>query len=535
MQSKNGSKRLRRQTLGTRVMAEALDRRLLMSGNPPAVLANGVLTVTGTSGADTIEVSSSQIGLPETSDSGDTWTTVVDGVTQTFPAYGISGVSINSGNGNDSVTYSVDEFDNGSPAVNAAIVVGNGKDTVDSTIDDNGNFISGPGATITAGDGDDYLALQGGEIGAITAGNGNDTLYAADTDDSLFATLTAGNGNDAFGDFTAGAAGFLHVTAMGGTGTDSFGTSDPDNPPLQGSVTGGESFSFDHQHSIITGRAFTDNFGTGVYQTGDTPLADAQVYVDTSNTGRYVSGDPTATTDANGNYLIAGLTPAVDGSNTDTYGVRVTAPAGYTNNPVYAQLIAGEGLTNQNPLDPPDQRGTDRHGDWHDGVVPERRQHDRQGRRRKSVHLLRRACRQRQLRWTRPGVGQGDFVDCLRPPVGIRVADGWRDFPGQQLGQFQLHSHAVYGEHHPVGGRPDDRVDQQHDCMPLRAVSVPQRQLWQRRRSAIQRPRRLTERLDCGQHLSVHQWIQHQPRRLGNVSGSQRRRHVRRIRRPDSF
>jgi hypothetical protein len=351
MQNKNGSKRLGRQRRRTRVMAEMMERRLLMSGNPPAVVTNGVLVVTGTSGADSIQVKSTQIGVPETADSEDTFTVMVNGVTQTISAAGLTAVSINSGDGNDTIAYSVDEFGLESPALNANIVLGNGNDTVDSEIADSGSFINGPGTAITAGNGNDYLLLQGGATGAITAGNGNDTLYANNGNDSLFATLTAGNGNDYFEDGGAGVGGTLNVTAMGGTGTDSFGTGDPDNPPLQGSVAGGESFSFDYHHSIITGRAFTDNFGTGVYQTGDTPLANAQVYVDTNNTGSYVSGDPTAATDSNGNYLITGLTPTDDGetSATNTYGVRVTPPSGYTDTPLYTQLILGQGVTNQNP------------------------------------------------------------------------------------------------------------------------------------------------------------------------------------------
>ncbi|HWE01234.1 MAG TPA: SdrD B-like domain-containing protein [Tepidisphaeraceae bacterium] len=57
----------------------------------------------------------------------------------------------------------------------------------------------------------------------------------------------------------------------------------------------------------VSGSVFFDRKSSGAYQSGDTPLAGRQVYVDVDNKGHYVAGDPTALTDANGNYTITGV------------------------------------------------------------------------------------------------------------------------------------------------------------------------------------------------------------------------------------
>jgi hypothetical protein len=78
-----------RRMVGT-VIAEAMERRMMLSGTPPAVLANGVLTVTGTSGADTISVVvGGEVSV----------VTTLNGVSQTFAAAQVGTVIINGGSG----------------------------------------------------------------------------------------------------------------------------------------------------------------------------------------------------------------------------------------------------------------------------------------------------------------------------------------------------------------------------------------------------------------------------------------------------
>ena len=54
----------------------------------------------------------------------------------------------------------------------------------------------------------------------------------------------------------------------------------------------------------ITGSVFNDLTGDGVRQSSDPGLANWQVFVDLTNVGYYVSGDPIATTNSSGNYSL---------------------------------------------------------------------------------------------------------------------------------------------------------------------------------------------------------------------------------------
>ncbi len=94
----------------------------------------------------------------------------------------------------------------------------------------------------------------------------------------------------------------------------------------------------------ITGVVFNDINGNGTQDGGETAAVGAIVFLDSSSTGHYVDGDPTAVTDASGSYSFAGLTPGsyavglVPSAGTFmTAGtpaateVGVTTEAGYTN------------------------------------------------------------------------------------------------------------------------------------------------------------------------------------------------------------
>jgi hypothetical protein len=74
----------------------------------------------------------------------------------------------------------------------------------------------------------------------------------------------------------------------------------------------------------ISGTVFIDYQGTGLAPTtGATPLPGVTVFLDLHNDGKLDAGDPTAVTDASGQYTFTGV---ADG----TYTVREVVPPGYT-------------------------------------------------------------------------------------------------------------------------------------------------------------------------------------------------------------
>lgn len=63
------------------------------------------------------------------------------------------------------------------------------------------------------------------------------------------------------------------------------------------------------QGDTLQGVLWVDRDGDGRFSRGDTVLADAAVYLDLDGNGRRDDGDPTARTDAAGQYRFDGLTP----------------------------------------------------------------------------------------------------------------------------------------------------------------------------------------------------------------------------------
>jgi hypothetical protein len=73
----------------------------------------------------------------------------------------------------------------------------------------------------------------------------------------------------------------------------------------------------------ISGQAFIDNNGNGVYGTGDTPLANQTVYLDLYGNGTQAPTDPTATTNSSGGFIFSDVIGSWTGK------VRLAGNSGY--------------------------------------------------------------------------------------------------------------------------------------------------------------------------------------------------------------
>jgi hypothetical protein len=91
--------------------------------------------------------------------------------------------------------------------------------------------------------------------------------------------------------------------------------------PFAGDFAGNSLPVFTVASGQVRGRVFVDNDDDGFAQPGDAGVPQAVVYLDANNNGQLDLGEQTATTDANGNYLLSALLPG-------TYTVREVIPAG---------------------------------------------------------------------------------------------------------------------------------------------------------------------------------------------------------------
>ncbi|MEI7900714.1 MAG: SdrD B-like domain-containing protein, partial [bacterium] len=157
-------------------------------------------------------------------------------------------------------------------------------------------------------DSDDDDTWEGGEPFAITDANGayNIVGLAAGPQTVRVDTTTLPNGAVATADRDG--TGSPHVTTL----TLAAGASD---------VT----VDFGYKgNTLISDLVWIDNNGNGNYDVGEPGISGVTVYIDLNGDGVLQSSEPSAVTDANGLYAIAGLAPA-------TYRVSVTSvPASYT-------------------------------------------------------------------------------------------------------------------------------------------------------------------------------------------------------------
>ncbi|HET6249141.1 MAG TPA: SdrD B-like domain-containing protein [Tepidisphaeraceae bacterium] len=135
------------------------------------------------------------------------------------------------------------------------------------------------------------------------------------------------------------APGYSQTTPAGGMGNSA------DLTGANGAA--GENFGLAYTPSTITGTVFNDVNQNGVQDNGEAGVSGVSVYVDLNNSGQYVSGDPMATTDANGAYTITGVTPG-------SYSLGEIVPIGYvqttpaSGTEIPFTVTSGQTLTSQN-------------------------------------------------------------------------------------------------------------------------------------------------------------------------------------------
>ena len=173
----------------TAALIEPVERRVLMSA---AVLSNGVLTITGTSGNDSIA-----IGLQLTGTSDDIAVTV-NGATQDFDENQVSAVVVNAGNGKNAIQ--VDEF----------------------SLDGGTNAI-----TVNGGSGNDSLGVNAAtqHIQLVFNAGGGNNVADVSSNDFTAVTLNGGSGTDSFT-----ATDDVSADMNGGIGNDTFNLLEPDEP-----------------------------------------------------------------------------------------------------------------------------------------------------------------------------------------------------------------------------------------------------------------------------------------------------------------
>lgn len=195
-------------------VVEAMERRVLLSAG--VVLgAGGILTVTGTSNGDTINVEIA--GAP--SPSG-TVKVTFNGAVSSFSAAAVSKIHVYGLGGSDHIV--LEGSDNAAsangPSIHSSVYGGGGNDYIEDDVQWHGYF--GNTDSLDGGAGDDMLVLLDPASGIFTlnGGDGNDTFLDQSEQDAN-AVMYGGKGNDTFlwyeDDF---------ITCYGGGGNDTINT-----------------------------------------------------------------------------------------------------------------------------------------------------------------------------------------------------------------------------------------------------------------------------------------------------------------------
>jgi hypothetical protein len=194
---------------GTAVQATELQELTNINTNQPGISqTNGIATITGTMGNDTIDLSISGTALQ----------VQINSTTQNLLLSSLGQINVFGLAGADSITIGA-----GVPAV--FVNGGGGADTIVGQDSSNDTFQGGAGNdSITAGSGNDVLQGQSGND-TLVAGSGNDTLRGNGGNDSLVggagsSVLNGGAGNDTLVGFAGMGTDNGVDTLIGGTGND---------------------------------------------------------------------------------------------------------------------------------------------------------------------------------------------------------------------------------------------------------------------------------------------------------------------------
>jgi hypothetical protein len=262
---------------------------------------DGTLTVTGTSGADNINVSF-QLTFSPAGYSGVLVVKDADTFTDFAPT-GVKKVVINGGDGDDAISIDGSETDEDpkASAINFIVVDGNGQDSVSSYVDDT-NFVQqynvpAPTASLTVGDGNDQISILGGTNDTVVAGNGNDFISSSSVNDAQTVAVTAGNGTDIIQGAFANTAP-LTINATVGTGFDQFQNQNKPDIFVNAKTTRGQTIDDLTGNVVLAGDLFV-----GAPTNGGVP--GVQVLVDTQINGVTTTDADSAISDANGNYTIS--------------------------------------------------------------------------------------------------------------------------------------------------------------------------------------------------------------------------------------
>ncbi len=252
--------------------------------------ANGVLSVTGTSGADNIS-----INLTPTTD-----TVTVNGVTQTFAPSRVVSVDVTTLDGNDTISIYGNDSSGTQKLPTVSVQSGNGNDGFSENLNGDGSG-NDPGAfvTIIAGNGNDSFSISGSSIDAsVTAGNGSDTFITTISGTgNMHATISAGDGNDSMTASNSGGYGSEEIVFNAGIGVDTVLNTDEDD--YVSGTLGGESYSLIPGDQELLGNVYQDQNGDGRYEAGEPLVPDAPVSFNNSTDGTFGTS-----TDSTGRYLL---------------------------------------------------------------------------------------------------------------------------------------------------------------------------------------------------------------------------------------
>jgi hypothetical protein len=212
-----------------------------------------------------------------------------------------------------------------------------------------------PGITVTAGAVSPTNSSAAFTSPTVPTG-GTDTLTIV-VEDAAGNAVT-GLANSVFGlalsgGTSAGTFGPVAATATAGTYTTTFTGTTPGTAATLTTTVGGVTLAGQPTIQVIAGAidgtVFHDSNADGVQDSGELGLAGQTVYIDLNGSGAWQPGDPTALTDANGNYKLTVLSAG-------TYTVRqsllggelLSKPAGGS---YQVTLAAGATVAGQNFAD----------------------------------------------------------------------------------------------------------------------------------------------------------------------------------------